>query len=121
MLAACAPEPPPGPQTLVLDHGLTLLERGPITAAEGNFFRSGGFDHAGVTIQGPPGFAFDTVAHWRRDDGGTVPEGLADRRRVVTGPAGVATMSFTAPSADAAELLVEIGPAADGAAPPSHY
>jgi hypothetical protein len=120
-LAACASEPPPGPQTIILDRGLTLLERGPIAAAEGNFARSGGFDHAGITIQGPPGFAFDAVAHWRRNDGGIVTEAVADRRRVVTGPAGIATLSFTAPSADAGELMVEIGPAENRAPPQSGY
>jgi hypothetical protein len=118
ILAACER---PEPRTVTLDRGLTLLERGPIDSAWGSLSRSSGFGRASVVVQGPPAFAFDTVAHWRRDDAMVVPDDPADRRRILTGPAGIGTMNFVAPSMDASELLIEMAPAYAGAPRKSRF
>jgi hypothetical protein len=114
MLLSCASEQPIDPRTVQLYDGLTVLERGPIDGVSGTLSRSGGFAHASIVVQGPPAFPFDAVAHWQRNDGSIVTEHPADRRRFVTGPAGIGTLGFTAPSAEASHLMIELAPAGTG-------
>ena len=105
----------------MLDRDLTLVERGPFDGGVGTLSRSGGFSRASVVVRGPPDFPFDMMAHWRRADGSNVPEDPNDRRRVITGPAGVGTLNFIAPSTDASELLIEIAPADSNGPPQSRF
>jgi hypothetical protein len=118
-VAACVQ--PVGIRSVCLDRGLTLLEQGPIYEASGTLSRSAGFAHASVVIQAAPAVEFDVHARWRLGDATVVPDDPADRRRLLTGPAGIGTLTFIAPSMSASELLIEMAPADPTDVPQSRF